>query len=342
MGSSRSKSDGPKERVSINTQLVSLAKRILPAYRLGSHTVRLIQATETKAVWKVYGRDRAYVLKRLNYGKEKMLFAIQAQKYIQDHGGPVPHLTRTRQGDLYVESNGQVFILFDWAEGRKPSFSNLTDLRRAVRLLARFHRASRGFHPEIPCRESTKLGKWPQQYEKMKTHFRDWQAASSIPSLSAALKPYWNSLIRYAEQAQNYLSRSGYDIMARTEPRTLCHQDYSEGNALLNGNEGVVIDLDSVTYDFPARDLRKLILKLMQEKGRWDGSLYAKVMTWYTEVNPLSSGQMRLVHIDLSFPHLFYETAKNPFRKMTSYSASKLMTAIRIEKEKNAALSELI
>ncbi|OXS62641.1 hypothetical protein B1A99_01940 [Cohnella sp. CIP 111063] len=321
------------------SQLLPLAQRVLTEFPIVPRSVSLVQATETKAIWKVTTRDRTYVLKRLNYGLEKMHFAIQAQKYIQDHGGPVPHLTKTKRGKLYAEYNGQVFILFDWITGRKPDFGDPNDLRRAVRLLARFHRSSSGFRPPIACRESTKLGKWPGQYEKMKLHMKEWQTAGVQPALVGVLKPYWGGLIRQAEQVQDRLARSGYDRLSASEPRNLCHQDYSEGNVLVSGSGGAVLDLDSVTYDFPARDLRKLILKRMVEKGRWDSALYHSVIKWYTEVNPLNSGQMRLVQIDLSFPHLFYESAKNPFRKNASASASKLLTTVRIEKEKNASLS---
>ncbi|WP_372663934.1 CotS family spore coat protein [Cohnella sp.] len=318
--------------------LIRLAEQVLAEYAIGPRSVRLVQATEMKAIWKVSDGTRVYGLKRLKYGKEKMLFAIQAQKHLQDQGGPVPHLIRTKQGQLYAERDGQIFILYAWAEGRAPSFSNPTDLQKSVQLLARFHKASTGFSPPIPCLESTKLGKWPLQYESMKTHFHEWQTSTAFPGLSASLKSHWKDLIRLAENAQAALSRSEYENMVRNGPKTLCHQDYSEGNALLNGKGGVVLDMDSITYDFPARDLRKVILKRMSERGKWDPTLFNNILSWYKAVNPLSSDQLRLVYIDLSFPHLFHETAKNPFRKNSSVSAAKLLAAIRIEKEKEEAL----
>lgn len=322
--------------------LLQLAKQVLASYPINPQTVRLIQTSEMKAVWKVSSGGRVYALKRLKYGKDKMLFAIQAQKYLQNHGAPVPHLVQTKQGQLYVERNGQIFILFEWVQGRSPSFAKSSDLKKAVQLIAGFHKASVGFSPSIACRESTKLGKWPQQYESMKAHFNEWQNSSSFPKLSAALKPYWKDLNRLAEQAQTALSRSKYDDMVKQGPKSLCHQDYSEGNCLLNGKGGYVLDLDSVTYDFPARDLRKIILKRMTEKGRWDPALFRNMMSWYQSVNPLSSDQLKLVYIDLSFPHLFHEKAKNPFRKREAVSASKLLKAIRIEKDKTADLSKLM
>jgi spore coat protein I len=342
MGPGGSKSNGTKERKVLSTALIRLAEQVLTDYPIGPRSVRLIQESEMKAIWKVSDGTQFYGLKRLKYGKDKMLFAIQAQKHIQDHGGPVPHLIRTKKGQLYVERDGQIFILYAWAKGRAPSFSNAADLQKSVQLLARFHKASTGFSPPIPCLESTKLGKWPHQYESMKTHFHEWQSSTAFPRLSAALKPYWIDMIRLAENAQTALSRSKYESMVSNGPKTLCHQDYSEGNALLNGKGGIVLDLDSITYDFPARDLRKVILKRMSERGKWDSALFNNILSWYKAVNPLSSDQLRLVYIDLSYPHLFHETAKNPFRNNSAVSSSKLLAAIRIEKEKETALQNAI
>jgi hypothetical protein len=95
----------------MSAALIRLAEQVLADYPIDPQSVRLVQATEMKAIWKVSDGTHFYGL----YGKDKMLFAIQAQKHMQDHGGPVPHLIRTKQGQLYVERDGQIFILYAWA-----------------------------------------------------------------------------------------------------------------------------------------------------------------------------------------------------------------------------------
>jgi spore coat protein I len=54
------------------------------------------------------------------------------------------------------------------------------------------------------------------------------------------------------------LNASKTGSLPRSIPRTvLCHQDYGKGNALLTDEGVMVIDLDNVSFDLPARDLRK-------------------------------------------------------------------------------------
>lgn len=318
---------------------VRLAERVLRQYSEEPRNIRLVHAAEAKAVWKIETAEGALGLKRFPYGKDRALFAIQAQQHIRNRGGPVAAVRPTRKGDPLAECEDGAFALYEWTEGRKPTFSRFADLRDSVRLLARFHAASEGFRPAIACRESSKLGKWPTQYEKMEINLRKWQTSAEDRKLTYALKPYWKELIRLSDQARGRLRSSEYEKCVRGESPALCHQDFSEGNALLHDNGGSVIDLDSVTYDFPARDLRKLILKRMLVKGRWDSNLYRAIVGWYTKLRPLGKDQLRLLQIDLSFPHLFHEAAKNPYENRSRVPISKLLRVIRIERGK---LSDLL
>ena len=99
------------------------------------------------------------------------------------------------------------------------------------------------------------------------------------------------------------------------ERSALCHQDYGEGNAILKEDTVYILDLDGITYDLPVRDLRKIIGKRMEKLGRWDKKLIEDIMLWYEKNNKLSSEEKNLLKIDLLFPHRFFGTVKNLFKK---------------------------
>lgn len=87
---------------------------------------------------------------------------------------------------------------------------------------------------------------------------------------------------------------------------SLCHQDFAAGNLLINPSGSVhVIDTDSITIDIPARDLRKILNKVMKKSGKWDTGLTAGMLRSYQSVNPLTRAQWNIVKLDLMFPHLF-------------------------------------
>ena len=61
-----------------------------------------------------------------------------------------------------------------------------------------------------------------------------------------------------------------------------------------------------MTYDLPARDLRKIIGKNAEKSNRWSAEAVSEILGWYTEVNPLGAGEMEVLYADLLFPHWFY------------------------------------
>ena len=68
----------------------------------------------------------------------------------------------------------------------------------------------------------------------------------------------------------------------------LCHQDFGTGNVMLSKEDGIVIDLDSVTYDLPTRDLRKIIGKRMMKLNDFSIKNIETILKFYETNNILS------------------------------------------------------
>jgi len=58
-------------------------------------------------------------------------------------------------------------------------------------------------------------------------------------------------------------------------------------------------DTDSITIDIPARDIRKLLNKIMKKNGKWNLEILRKFIRIYQSENPLSFSEWTV------FPHLF-------------------------------------
>ncbi|TCS73504.1 CotS family spore coat protein [Effusibacillus lacus] len=321
-----------------------LDQRVLAAYKLKPETVRVIQGGEQRTVWKIKSPKGTFCLKRLGRPLEKVHFSIQAHSYLAAKKANVPGIFRNAQGALYTEIDGHVYVLYQWIEGRDLHLDRSDHLKKAIHGLARFHKDSIGFVPAVNCKESTKWGKWPDHYRSMLERMKAWKK-SKISSPTAELyRKYSDQMIRQGEQALKLLKASDYRAwLSRSEKmKCLCHQDYGEGNALLTQDGVVVLDLDSVTYDLPLRDLRKVILKQMSERGKWEPKLLEKIIAWYTSVHSLTSDQLRILYIDCFFPHLFHDTAKNPLQKGKSISSDKMMRTVKLENEKAGHLQRLL
>ncbi|TYQ15537.1 UNVERIFIED_CONTAM: spore coat protein I [Acetivibrio alkalicellulosi] len=330
-----------------NENLYTLATRVLNEYNIKPDDIKVIQGNNIKTVWKLKVGSNLLCLKRLKHTYDKALFSVTAQDYVRKNSGNVPEIIRDKNNNMIVAIDDQLFVLYEWLYGRDLAFNNKDDLKEAILGLSKFHLSSKGYIPPLDSRTSTKLGKWPDQYDSMKNKIISWKEIaaknSSISSYSSYLK-YCDSMVEISNKALDLLNASSYKQLTSADSNSvvLCHQDYGKGNAILT-NEGVyVIDLDGVTFDHPARDLRKIIGKLSENRGYWYKNLISDVLNWYISINPLNEYDKKILYIDLLYPHWFYGLVKNIFKNNKLESSSKIEKISKLELSKISTLESLM
>lgn len=326
--------------------LNDLARNVLLQYDINPDKIRVIQNNGLKTLWKITQNNEAKCLKRLKQTKEKALFTVGAQIYLVQAGGAVPKVYLNREGNPLTEYMEQIFVLYEWIEGRDFSFARPADLRLALEGLAEFHVSSRGYTAPEGAKVSSKLGRWPHQYESMISRMLKWKNEAAAKTESSVYKSYCrcvDSIAEMGNMALDALQKSSYSNLTDIVPEksALCHQDYGEGNAVLQGDTVYVLDLDGITYDLPVRDLRKIIGKRMEKLGQWDKKVIEDIMLWYEKNNKLSSEEKNLLKIDLLFPHRFFGTVKNLFKKNKVLAPGEITRIRDLELSKTAVLNDL-
>lgn len=326
--------------------LKNLAKNVLFNYNIRPVRLDIIQNNGLKTLWKVRGDNDTKCLKRLKQTKDKALFTVNAQIYLSQAGGAVPKVYLNQEGSPLTEYMGQIFVLYEWIEGRDFSFAKSSDLRLALEGLAQFHVLSKGYAAPEGATISSKLGRWPHQYASMISRMLKWKKEAESKAGNAVYASYLNyidSIIEIGNTALEALQKSSYGDLTDIafERSALCHQDYGEGNAILKEDTVYILDLDGITYDLPVRDLRKIIGKRMEKLGRWDKELLEDIVLWYEKNNKLSSEEKTVLKIDLLFPHWFFGTVKNLFKKNKVLKVSEITRIGEIELAKPAVLKDL-
>ena len=153
-----------------------------------------------------------------------------------------------------------------------------------------------------------------------------------------------DSVLEIADMAIEALEKSPYNKLVSVEQELfpLCHQDYGKGNALLKGKDVYVLDLDGVTYDLAARDLRKIIGKQSEDGDGWNKDRIDRIVGWYEGGRKLSAEEKEMLIIDLLFPHWFFAEVKNLFKKNKPVPAGKVERAAAFEKSKVPVICGLL
>lgn len=330
-----------------NMSLEDTARAVLMQYDVNPESIQIVQQGGVKTVWKVLSGGKMICLKRLNKSPEKALFSVEAQKYIKSNGGYVPGVIENKSGEAITYFNSELFVLYEWIEGKQLNFGRQEDFKAAMEGLAHFHISSKGYSPPEEARVSTKLAKWPEQYRSMLGRLNEWKNISRPKAGTAVYDAYlkWvDQIIALGEKAIQYIEASHYSTLSApgSPAVVLCHQDYGKGNALLTPKGICVLDLDGVTFELAARDLRKIILKTMENQGKWDEKTVADILAWYERVNMLSPDEKQMVYIDTLFPHSFFGAVKNQFQKNKPIKAESVEKIGSIEMSKEIPLTGLI
>lgn len=329
------------------SNLTKLAQEVLLKYGIIPQHISIIQGGSIKTVWKIKTSEGLLCLKRLKQTYDKALFSVNAQIYIKNNGGNVPRIIADKNDNPIVSHNDQLFVVYEWLNGSDLNFSNPNDFKLALEGLAEFHVTSKGYESADESRTSTKLGKWPDQYTSMRNKFIAWKETSANNLSQSHYNTYYkvsDSMISIANMALEFIQKSSYDDLVSPNSKSivLCHQDYGKGNAILVGDKVIVLDLDGVTFDLPARDLRKLIGKEAENKGRWGLQNIENVYRVYTSANPLSNEEKKILCIDLLYPHWFYGLVKNLFQNNKPIKSSEIERMAKLEESKVSLLNSLI
>lgn len=326
-------------------ELIEIANKVLSKYNITPENTKIIQNEGLKTLWKFTHNNEIMCLKRLRHSKDKATFSVNAQLYIYNNGGNVPKVYLNFEGQPITEYMGQIFVLYEWINGRDLNFTRPLDFNLGLEGLAKFHKVSKGYVAPEGARVSFKLGKWPEQYKSMRNRMIKWKEQAKVniskPSYSSYLN-YIDYIIELCNKAINDLQKSSYDVLTgiKFQESSLCHQDYGTGNAIVSTNGVYVIDLDGVTYDSPVRDLRKIIGKRAEKHGKWERADIETILQCYEKSNKLSPEEKDVLKIDLMFPHWFFGTVKNIFLKNKLVNPGKIAKIANLEQSKLSVLNQ--
>lgn len=324
---------------------LSLGSKVLLKYSIAPQNLKILQSKGLKTLWKLMYKNIPLCLKRLNQSYEQALFSVNAQIYILNNGGKVPKVYPNAKGNFITEYNGQLFVLYSWVNGRDMNLENPIDLNLALQSLSKFHADSIGYDAPINSKISSKLGNWPKQYESMKNRMLKIKEICIQSPNNTSYSTYLNHIdpiIEICNTTIDLINNSPYSDLCNINQREscLCHQDFGTGNVMLSNGNGIVIDLDSVTYDLPARDLRKIIGKRIIKLNDYDIKNIETILKYYETNNILSLKHRAVLKIDLMFPHWFFGLIKNIQKSGELIGGDKISTTSNFEQNKFSILKK--
>ncbi len=325
---------------------------VLNQYPYSVNGIRTESYKQKKGVWWVDTTSGMKILKKHPNSESMLLFILAAVSHLQENGILIPNVCKTSKGRLYVTVDDTCFILTDAVEGVNPAYNKPEELKALVREMARFHSASAGFAPPKESKVRRHLGSWIEDYGadigRLKNQYAEELQKNEHGAFGGMILEVFPLFLNRMEDTMKGLSGIEYTAWVKKVSANggLCHQDFAAGNILLNPSGKVyILDTDSLTIELPARDIRKLLNKVMKKNGKWDAALLKQVMSWYQQENPLTADEWAVVKMDLSFPHLFMGMMDKYYRRREKEWTegkyiSRLGEMIAVERSKEGVMNQ--
>lgn len=284
---------------------------VLKLYPIKVLSIKINSYKGKKGVWMIETSSGLKVLKKISNSEATLKFILSAINHLKNNGVNIPRINKAIDGAEYVKYNGICFILSDAVKGSPPDYNNPKELIAIVEGLANFHKGSIGFKVIEDTKPKNHLGTWIEEYdyqiEDMNKFYKEELAKTQNNEIGKIVKSDFPYFYERGKKAIEGLKTSEYSAWVKKIEASggLCHQDFASGNLIMTASEFYILDTDSLTLEIPARDIRKLLNKILKKYGHWDINLVTKILSYYQNKNPLTKEQWQVVKYDLMFPHLF-------------------------------------
>lgn len=243
--------------------------------------------------------------------KERAEFLRVFLKYMQEAGFLVEQILLTHEGDpLAEDESGEKYILKDMFTGNECSTRNWDEMKEAVKILAFYHKISKGCPLEIPEFMINTGNQLPHVYEKhmrelvmVKNYVRNKKRKNEFEQKFQTQYPHF---MEHAKEAMELLESR---VLVK-EDRLLCHGDFNQHNILKTRDGWQMIHFEHLAYQNPMVDLANFLRKML-EKNNWKQELGMELIASYDMIQRIGEQDYKQLYIMLRFPEKFWKLANH-------------------------------
>ncbi|MGG0936261.1 phosphotransferase [Brevibacillus centrosporus] len=286
----------------------ALIRLIEEEYGLGILSYEIMRNSNKSLVIVLRTRKGKFLGKSLFTTEERQNFILNAEEHLRKKGIHIPKLQKTKSNQRFIYWNGYPFLIQYWASGPMLALNLPARIRRTGSTLGRIHAASVGFSSAYSHLYNA-ANTWDEEYRNDFTALQRWnqQYESSKDPKHQIIFLHLPFFLIAGKIALESLEKSSYYQNWRELPTSrhfLCHGDFNNGNLLSEKQKITVIDWEDVRFDFPSKDISRVLSLLMRKNKKWNPKAFRYLLDGYLRENPLSRRQRHLLYIDLAFPHI--------------------------------------
>jgi len=316
--------------------LEPLLRQINMVYGLQIQSYQVIRYSAKTIVIHLKTDRGSFFAKTMYIQEHRQQFILDAEAYLRNRGIFIPQPVLTIEEKPFFKWNGNLFYLQKAVQGKAVSLRTPKQTRRIGELLGKIHFSSVGYFSASGNRYNGAL-RWEKEYENDLISLQRWQetfAGHKKPKIQL-LRQHLPYFLRVGEEMHKLLRQSAFFQEWKDRPEhllSLCHGDFHMGNVIKSENSLYVIDWEDVRYDYPSKDLSRLLYVYMRRYRGWNQPRCELLFRAYFRKNPMKKQEKALLYQDLAFPHIFEWFLRR--KQYTSMSYRQVSLFLKAEREK--------
>lgn len=259
-------------------------------------------------------------------------------------------LIRNKAGEFFCkDSDGAVYILKEFIEGRECNYKNEEDIMQAFEIMAKLHKG-------MTNPEDSELFKLPfhSYADEMEKHTRECRRIYNYICKLKKRTEFERALLHeygyFLELAEEVTKKAKAEDMKNYEHEInrqgfFYHGDYQYHNVISAANTMCVINLEHFGKDSGVRDLYLLFRKI-SEKTEWSLQLGERMISAYEKNRTLQPFEWKQFIYRLSYPDKFWKIVNFYYNSKKSWipdkNREKLEMLINQETAKRKMIEMLI
>lgn len=266
----------------------------------------------------------------------------------------VEAILKNKEGGMLTEdTDGTVYMVKSWFEGRECNVKDIEECEVAVSILASLHNTmtlSKELvnDSDLAGVNTFSLGnEYLRHNKELKKVRRFLKEKSQKTDFELFLNKNYDYYLNQAEQIlQDYNQYSFLENEGDSRGElTFCHGDYQYHNILITDNGTSVINFDKIIIDRQIRDLYLFMRKIL-EKSNWSQETGERLIAAYDRVRPISAEDRISLYYRFAYPEKFWKIVNFYYNSRKSWipgkNMEKLQKVLAQEKDKQQFLDEVL
>lgn len=277
-----------------------------------------------KDAFLVVSNNNKTIFKKSNLSDERLLFIHSAKEHlIKNKFVNIDRYLCTNDGRPFISIENNNYVLTNYIEGAECNFDNKNDIANISKLLAQFHKASKGFKPPENIIIRSDLGKIPLFFAKRLDEIKKLKkvAKKGKTKFDYLFLENYDYFCNIGEQALSLINNSYYEELVNKtrDDGVFCHHDFTHHNIIQSDKKYYIVNFDFCCFEIKIYDIANFLRRKMR-KCNWDINEAKTILDEYRTIEDISRDELAILKIILQFPQKFWRVINKYYNSKRSWS----------------------